>query len=412
VTLRVLGRFAAAAALALGLGALSGCSKVVVGKGEAAPASSSSAPSPAPTATEEPSPEVKLLRGKLREAHRLAGYVVRPDTVYGQYDGFCNPSGSFYAVDQLASFLGVFPENAKPAMASGGYVTGYTQCRQFGKDKSLIIGAFILKDNPNCAKAVKALAMALKAKGAKLGGYGGDINSYTVELANQKDYNDPTKKTNTVQRLVCRGAVLNYVWSRSPDMPTARTTDARMMLGQLSAISKFEQTPLDKLPELDDDPEQLRPKHAPLEGTYVAENGGYNLQSYLAMAEDVAYERALLEKDGLAEYFFFGSNNKEDDRYVYRGIGLYKLRDEAAAKDVVTQFTALDKRIHQGIKILTVDGVPDIFCFGYADRGSIVQRCFFSKGPIAVQIDVANATRQFTDVAKLSELVKAQYGKL
>lgn len=410
MTSRLLGCFAVAAAVALSVG---GCTKVIAGKGEAAPTGSASSATPTPTATEEPTPEVKLLRGKLREAHRLAGYVVRPDTVYGQYEGFCNPSGSFYSVDQLSSFLGVFPENAKPAMAAGGYITGYTQCRSAGQDRSLIVGAFIMKDNPNCAKSVKLLATALKNKGAKLGGYGGDINSYTVELANQKDYNNPAKRTNTVQRLVCRGSVLNYVWSRSPDMPTARTTDARMMLGQLSVISKFEQTPLTGLPDLDDDPEQLRPKHSALEGTYVAENGGYNLQSYLAMAEDVGFEKTLLEKDGLSEYFFFGSNHKEeDDRYVYRGIGLYKVRDEAAARDVVTEFSNLDKRIHQGIKILTVDGVPGIFCFGYGDNGTIVQRCFFSKGSIAVQIDVANATRQYTDVTKLTKLVQDQYGRL
>jgi hypothetical protein len=60
-----------------------------------------------------------------------------------------------------------------------------------------------------------------------------------------------------------------------------------------------------------------------------------------------------------------------------------------------------------------MDGVPGAFCFGYGDQyGQIIQRCFFNKGPITVQIDVVNATRQFDDVTELTKLVKAQAGLL
>jgi hypothetical protein len=411
VTSRILGWFAAATVLTLSAGA---CTQVVAGKGQAAPTGTDAS---SPTATPSPaplSPRLKLLRGKLREAHRLAGVVQRPDAVYPTFSGSCIPSGSFYDVDSLSAFGGVFPDNATPIMTAGGYVTGYVQCRQQGASRSLIVAAFEMKDAPACNSTVSKLAQSLKAKGGRLSGYAGRANSYTVELLNQPDYNDRTKKTNTVQRLVCQASVLNYVWSRSPDIATARSTDARMMLGQLSGIRGFAVTPANQLPDLDDDPEQLRPKHTTLPGDLTSENGGYNLASYLALAEDVGFERNLLTKDGLSEYLFFGSTNKEaGDKYVYRGIGLYKLRDEAGAKDVVSQFTDLDKRIHQGIRILNVDGVPGAFCFGFGDKyGQIIQRCFFNKGPITVQVDVGNATRQYDDVTELTKLLKAQYGAL
>jgi hypothetical protein len=187
-----------------------------------------------------------------------------------------------------------------------------------------------------------------------------------------------------------------------------------VIIAQLHKLENFRITPAEKLAELNDDPEGLRDKHVPLEGNPTAENGGYELPAYLAMAEDPAFENALLTRDGLTEYLFAGATNKEaGDRYVYRGIGLYKVRDEAAAQDVVTQFTALDKRITQGIRILTMDGVPGAFCFAKGDQfGQVNQRCFYRKGSIAVQVDVAGATRKFTDTAELVKLAKAQYDKL
>lgn len=397
--------------------AVPGCTTVVAGKGQVAATGSGTASgtaTPSPASTDEPTAEVKLLRGKVREAHRLAGVVQRPDMVFSQFNKGCSPTGTFYNVDALSAFGGVFPDNAVPAMTEGGYVTGYVQCRQFGTTRSLIAAAFEMKDEAACKAAVKKLAAALRDKGATLTGIPGYEDSFAVELYNQKDTEDPKKKTNTVQRLVPQGSVLNYVWARSPDVKTARNGAARLIISQLNAMKTFQLTPADKLPELDDDPAGLRDKHAPLEGNLTPENGGYDPQAYLAMAEDVTFEKALLARTGLTEYFFEGSTNKETgDRYVYRGIGLYKLADEAAAKEVVAQFTVLDKRITQGIKNLQVDGAPGAFCFAKGDQfGQITQRCFFSKGPIAVQIDVSNATRKYTDTAELVKLVKAQYDRL
>jgi hypothetical protein len=416
VTSRVLGCFAAATVITLSVGACG--TKVITGKGQPAPAASgsssgastSAAPTPAPSL----SPQVKLLRGKLREAHRLAGYVVRPDTSYAPFSDTCQPLGTFYTVEALSAFGGVFPDNATPIMTAGGYVTGYVQCRQLGGNESLITAAFVMKDGPSCNSTVKKLATSLRDKGARLSGYGGNANSYTVEMINAVDLNDKTKRTNTVQRLVCVGSVLAYVWSRSPVLKDARERDARLMLIQLGQAREFQVTPADKLPDLDDDPAGLRPKRADLPGDFGPETGGYDLRSYLAMAEDVKYENDLLRRDGLTEYYSVGATHKEGDLFVFRGVGLYQVTDSAAAADVVTQFTNLDKRVHQGIKILTVDGAPPgAFCFGYGDKyGYVNQRCFFARNSIAVQIDVANATRKYEDVTELAKLVKAQYDKL
>jgi len=391
-----------------------GCTTVVAGQGQPAPTGAEPSGSPSPGASEEPTPEVKLLRGKVREAHRLAGVVQRPDVVFPRFAKGCSPTGTFYSLDSLTAFGGVFPDNTIPALREGGYLTGYAQCRQYGAGRSLIAAAFEMKDAEACKVAVRKLAAALREKGAKLFPIPGFPDSYAVEQANQKDYNDPKKKTNLVQRMVPQGSVLNYVWARSSDIRTGRNGAARLIISQLHKIKSFQVTPVDKLPELDDDPEGLRARHAPLEGNLIPENGGYDLPAYLALAEDPAFEEALLTRDGLTEYFFEGAVNKESgDRYVSRGIGLYKVRDEAAARDVVAQFTALDKRITQGIRIVTVDGIPGAFCFAKGDQfGQIDQRCFFSKGPITVQIDVTGATRKFTDSAELAKLAKAQYDRL
>jgi hypothetical protein len=408
---RVLGWCAVALAVTL---SASACSQVVAGHGTPAPtASGSSGPSPAPTATPSLSPAVKLLRGKIREAHRLAGFVNRPDVVFPTFTGSCQPSGTFYDVGSLSAFGGVFPDTANSIMSAGGYLTGYVQCRQLGTAQSLIAGAFLMRDQSSCNSSVSKLAKALQNKGATLRGNGGYANAYLVEMLNTKDYNDPTKKTNTVQRLVCDRQILDYVWSRAPVVKDARDRASALMYVQFDRSHHFQPTSTDKLPDLDDDPAGLRAKHAPLTGDLLKENGGYDLDSYLALSEDVKFERDLLTRDAFTEYFFEGATNKEGDRVVYRGIGLYKLGDETAAKDVVAQFEALDKRIHQGIKILTIEGIPGIFCYGYGDQyGYINQRCFFNKGDITVQIDVGNATRQFDDTTELTKLVKAQYGML
>jgi hypothetical protein len=356
---------------------------------------------------------VRLLRGKVREAHRLAGVVQRPDQVFAQFNKGCAPSGTFYSLDSLTAFGGVFPDNTIPSLRAGGYVTGYAQCRQFGTTRSLIAASFEMKDAQACKETVRKLAAALRAKGALLFGIPGFPDSYAVEQVNQKDYNDPTKKTNTVQRMVPQGSVLHYVWARSPDIRTGRNGAARLLIAQLAKFRGFQVTAAGALPDLNDDPEGLRDRHAPLPGSLTPENGGYDPVSYLALAEDPAFEKTLLTNDGMTEYFFEGSTNKEADKYVYRGIGLYKLRDDAAAQDVVTQFGNLDKRITQDIKILTVGDVPGAFCFAKGDQfGQVNQRCFFSKGSMAVQVDVVGATRTFADTTELVKLARAQYDKL
>ena len=378
--------------------------------GGATPGPPTSTPSP----TGEPSPKVKLLRGKVREAHRLAGVVQRPDVTFPEFDRSCAPTGTFYSLDSLTGFGGVFPDSTVPALRRGGYRTGYAQCRALGTSRSLIAAAFEMRDSKACARAARDLALALRGRGALLVGIRGLPGSYSVEQLNQTDPSDPTKRTNLLQRIVPRGSVLNYVWARSPDLRGGRDAAARVLLGQLDRVKGFQVTPADQLPDLDDDPQGLRPRHAELAGAVTAENGGYDLPAYLAMAEDVAFERDLLTRDGLAEYFFAGATNQEAGRYVYRGVGLYQVRDEAAARDVVTQFTALDKRITQQIKILTVEGVPPgSFCFAKGDQfGQIDQRCFFHKGSLAVQVDVTGATRTFTEVTELATLVRAQFDKL
>src|SRR5262249_41349810 len=243
--------------------AVTGCTTAVAGKGEPAAgvdASSSPTATPSPTAspTGEPSPQVRLLRGRIREAHRLAAVVERPDVIFPQFSRGCAPTGTFYSLDALTAFGGVFPDNAIPSLREGGYVTGYAQCRQSGTNRSLIAAAFEMKDAAACAQAVQKLAAALRAKGALLFGIPGFPGSYAVEQVNQKDYNDPTKKTNMVQRMVPQGSVLNYVWSRSPDIKTGRHGAARVILAQLDRMKKFQGTPRDKLPDLDDDPHGRR----------------------------------------------------------------------------------------------------------------------------------------------------------
>lgn len=391
-----------------------GCTTAVAGKGQVAAAGAEPSGSPTPGASEEPSPEIKLLRGKVREAHRLAGVVERPDLIFPQFNRGCAPTGTFYSLDALTAFGGVFPDEAVPSLREGGYITGYAQCRQSGADRSLIAAGFEMKDEAACREAVRKLAVALRGKGALLFGIPGFPGSYAVEQVNQKDSGNPGKKTNLLQRIVPQGSILNYVWARSPDIGSGRNSAARLISAQLDRFTHFQITPADKLAELNDDPEGLRDRHAPLEGNLTPENGGYELPAYLAMAEDPAFENTLLTRDGLTEYFFEGATNKEaGDRYVYRGIGLYKLRDEAAAQDVVAQFTALDKRITQGIRILAVDAVPGAFCFAKGDQfGQVNHRCFFSKGLIAVQVDVAGATRKLADTTELVTLAKAQYDKL
>jgi hypothetical protein len=403
------------AAVAAAVLAGSGCTTVVSGTGRpAGGATEPGRPTSTPSPTAEPSPRVKLLRGKVREAHRLAGVVQRPDVTFPEFDRSCAPTGTYYSLDSLTAFGGVFPDSAVPALRRGGYLTGYAQCRALGTSRSLIAAAFEMRDRVACARAAHDLALALRGKGAVLVGVRGLPGAYSVEQVNQKDPSDPAKRTNLVQRIVPRGAVLNYVWSRSQDLRTGRDAAGRVLRGQLDRMRDFRVTPAGQLPDLDDDPQGLRPRRAELAGAVTAENGGYDLPGYLAMAEDVAFERELLTRDGLAEYFFAGATNEEAGRYVYRGVGLYQLRDEVAARDVVTQFTALDKRITQQIKILTVAGVPPgSFCFAKGDQfGQIDQRCFFHKGSVAVQVDVTGATRTFTEVAGLAKLVQAQFGKL
>lgn len=393
----------------------SGCTTVVSGAGRPADSTDNPGrPTVTPSPTAEPSPQVKLLRGKVREAHRLAGVVQRPDVIFPEFDRACAPRGTYYNLESLTAFGGVFPDSMIPALRRGGYRTGYAQCRAFGTSRSLIAAALEMRDPAACVRAARDLAMALRGKGGRLAGIRGLPGAYSLEELNQKDSSDPTKRTNLVQRIVPRGSVLNYVWSRSPDLRAGRDAAARVLRGQLDRMKNFQVTPADRLPDLDDDPQGLRARHAQLAGAVTAENGGYDLPGYLAMAEDVAFERDLLTRDGLTEYFFAGATNEETGRYVYRGVGLYQLRDEAAARDVVAQFAALDKRITQQIKILTVEGVPPgSFCFAKGDQfGQIDQRCFFHKGSLAVQIDVTGATRTFTEVTELAKLVRAQIDKL
>lgn len=394
---------------------LAGCTSAVSGTGSVAPSGTDQPSASPPTgATGQPDVGTRRLRGQVREAHRLAAVVQRPDLVFASFDRRCEPSGTFYDLAALTAFGGVFPDNAVPALKDNGYVTGYSQCRQSGVNRSLIAAAFELASPAAARAAVAALAAALRHKGARLDRIPGFDGGYAIELSHQPDPEDPKKTTNTVQRMVPHGALLNYVWAQSPDVPTARNGAARLILAQLARSKNFRVTAADRLGDLDDDPEGLRARHAELPGDVIAENGGYDLASYLALAEDPVFEQKVLRRDGMTELFFEAATNKEaGGRYVYRDVSLYQVRDRAAAADVARQLAALDRRITQGIRIVRIPAVPGAFCFGNGDRyGQLAQRCFFSKGSIAVQVDVVNATRRFTDTAELRKLARAQYDLL
>jgi hypothetical protein len=402
------------AALAFLAALLAGCTAAVSGTGSVAPPGtdqpSASPPAAAPGHSDA---QIRRLRGQVREAHRLAAVVQRPDLVFASFERSCEPSGTFYDLAALTAFGGVFPDHAVPALKDNGYVTGYSQCRQSGANRSLIAAAFELESPAAARAAVAALAAALRGKGARLDRIPGFDGGYAIELSDQPDPADPKKTTSTVQRMVPHGALLNYVWAQAPDAPSARNGAARLILAQLARSRDFRVTAADRLGDLDDDPEGLRARHAELPGDVIAENGGYDLASYLALAEDPVFERKVLRRDGMTELFLEAATNEAGGRYVYRDVSLYHVRDRAAAADVARQLAALDRRVTQGIRVVRIPAMPGAFCFGNGDRyGQLAQRCFFSKGSIAVQVDVVNATRRFSDTAELHKLARAQYDLL
>lgn len=395
---------------------VTGCSSTVTGNGSfttASPGPSGSG-SVTPTPSESLTPEQAQLRGQLREGHRLAGVTVRTDTVFPQFTDVCQPTGTFYNVDALTAFGGVFDDSVVPTLTEGGYVTGYGMCRRNGDARSLISAVFEMKSADAAFQAVKKLAQTLQTKGAILAPIAGYNGSYTVEQVNITDYVDETKKTNVVQRLVPQGQLIHYVYGRSPDIKTGRNAVARTMIAQLAQAKDFTVTPPDKLTTLDDDPEGLRGKHVSFPGDLTPDTGGYDPQAYLALSEDPATEKAALTAAGFTEYFSYVANNKEEDgRYVTRAVGLYKLRDEAGAQQVQQAFVGIDKRINQNIRIVDLSSVPGSFCFATGtESGQISQRCFFSKGPVLAQVDVYNATRKFADVTEITKIAQDQYGRL
>jgi hypothetical protein len=352
--------------------ALAGCTQSVAGTGRAAPDASST---PEPTGSSGPAPSfgesVTII-----ESRRLAFAVPRPDLVDRAFTKTCLPTLPLKNVDALGGFGGLFVDRSVDVFRRSGFVAGYVQCRSDPTSgRGTVAAAIEMRDDNGARKAARDLVPTLLHEGDKAAPLAGVSEATAVTGV------DNTTHRQVLQTVIAFGRLVLYQYSDDRDQQRLVRTAVTTLQSALDRARQYEPTPLDEMNSLQDDPRHLRPLLAEPKGATYVNGGGYGLDAYYGVAEDPDTERALLKRAG-----FQGVYSNQGD---HEGYWVYELRDAAAARTVLTGFTAIDKRMHPKLVQLSVRqaGSPS-FCFAFMEDSVPVQRCFFPAKKYLYQVDV------------------------
>lgn len=364
-----------AAALGVAVFVLAACTQSIAGNGRAADSDTLPTAGPAPTGTSGPAPSfgesVTLI-----ESRRLAFAVPRPDLVDKAFTKTCLPTLPLKNADALGGFGGLFVDKSVDVFRRTGFVAGYIQCRSDPTSgRGTVAAAIEMRDEAGARQAARDLVPTLAHDGDTIAPLNGVSEASAVTGV------DSATHRQVLQTVIAFGRLVLYQYSDDKDQQRLVRTTVKTLQSAIDRARQYEPTPLDKMNSLQDDPRHLRPILAEPAGATYVNGGGYGLDAYYGVAEDPELERVLLQRAG-----FQGVYSNQGD---HEGYWVFELRDAAAAKQALTGFTAIDKRLHPKLVQLPVPqaGSPS-FCFAYLDDNIPVQRCFFPAKKYLYQVDV------------------------
>ncbi|ODR10597.1 hypothetical protein BHQ15_04080 [Mycolicibacillus koreensis] len=329
------------------------------------------------------------------EARRMADFMTMPFDIDPSLIDPCNHQGALSRAASLGSNLDtIFPESA-----ATNYVAGFVTCGWSEKTGALR-NAVLRYTTPEDAAAA---ATELGIKGGPDPQWFTDKDGPTVTPTAIPDHPDARALTWQDGRAVvvaytAHGPFLlvqSAFLDSQPDPDPALTWIAETLTQQIPLIDEFEPTPADQITDLPLDPTGLvgRTLDPPPDRQTQLVFGHYGPHAFLTFSDDPVADEKLFAEAGVTELVLGGAN-------------VYKTRDAAGAKQIVTEWSDVRDRDTDWNPVDAATGIEGIRCHEQVskrgtDEARTLYTCNFSVDAYAVTVTAAQ-------VANLRQMAAAQ----